>query len=579
VIRVVYPTPGQLVSSRDSNFIFGSVGSGDAALRINGIDVPVLPNGAFLAFLPLPSRSEPIYRLEVAHGRDTVRAVHRIALPAPRAILSDSGPLLVDSASLQPGAPQIWSTADRIRVSVRAPRNAAVLVRFADGREVPLRNIDGLIGAVPNVEAFRFPALDPNFFATDIPVGVFDGAGATVIVRRAADSVALPVPRVSTAEDAEGRWAIVGAAASTLPDTDRVVIARPVAGGTYKWFLLPGTVVEQTARVGPAARIRLDSGLSVWVEAAELQGLPAGFIPPKRVTANARVVAAPAGGDWSEVIIPMSARPAYAVEEEDRAIVVTLYDTEANTDIVNYASADASVDRVVWEQVTNDRARYTIRLKHAPYGYLVRWDAGSLAIRVRRPPVIDAARPLAGLTIAVDAGHPPAGSTGPTGLYEPVATLAVAQRVQAYLEARGAQVVMTRTAPGAFPLNERPVLARRANAHAFVSIHLNALPDGVNPFSAHGTGAYYFNGHSVALARELQRGMVRQMGLRDIGTNYDNLAVLRPTWMPAVLCEGAFLMIPEQEAALRTAEFQDRYALGVVEGIEAYFKGLAHGER
>ena len=129
----------------------------------------------------------------------------------------------------------------------------------------------------------------------------------------------------------------------------------------------------------------------------------------------------------------MSARPAYSVVEEERAIVVTLYDTQANTDIVNYASADASVDRVAWEQVTNDRARYTIRLKHAPYGYLVRWEAGALAIRVRRPPAIDAARPLAGLTIAVDAGHPPVGSTGPTGLYEAVATLAIAQRVQAYL--------------------------------------------------------------------------------------------------------------------------------------------------
>ena len=138
---------------------------------------------------------------------------------------------------------------------------------------------------------------------------------------------------------------------------------------------------------------------------------------------------------------------------------------------------------------------------------------------------------------------------------------------------------MTRTAPGAVPLNDRPVIARRANAHAFVSIHLNALPDGVNPFDAHGTGAYYFNEHSAALARELQRGMVRHIRLRDLGTNYDNLAVLRPTWMPAALCEGAFIMIPEQEAALRTAEFQDRYALGVVEGLEAYFKQLAHVER
>jgi N-acetylmuramoyl-L-alanine amidase len=34
-------------------------------------------------------------------------------------------------------------------------------------------------------------------------------------------------------------------------------------------------------------------------------------------------------------------------------------------------------------------------------------------------------------------------------------------------------------------------------------------------------------------------------------------------------------MIPEQEAALRTPEYQEAYARGVVEGLERYFAGLA----
>ena len=108
-----------------------------------------------------------------------------------------------------------------------------------------------------------------------------------------------------------------------------------------------------------------------------------------------------------------------------------------------------------------------------------------------------------------------------------------------------------------------------------MSIHLNALPDGVNPFTAHGTGTYYFHPHSEPLARTVQRGMVRHMGLRNLGVYYDNLALVRPTWMPSVLCEGAFLMIPEQEAALRTSEFQERYARGVADGLEEYFRRLA----
>jgi N-acetylmuramoyl-L-alanine amidase len=159
-----------------------------------------------------------------------------------------------------------------------------------------------------------------------------------------------------------------------------------------------------------------------------------------------------------------------------------------------------------------------------------------------------------------------------------VASLAVAERVKTYLETRGAQVVMTRTAPGAVALGDRPIVARRANAHAFVSIHLNAFPDGVNPFNNNGSGAYYFNAWSEPLARGVLRGMLRHMGLRDLGINYDNLAVLRPTWMPSVLCEGAFLMLPDQEAAMRTPEFQDAYALGVVEGLESYFGAMAKAQ-
>jgi N-acetylmuramoyl-L-alanine amidase len=107
-----------------------------------------------------------------------------------------------------------------------------------------------------------------------------------------------------------------------------------------------------------------------------------------------------------------------------------------------------------------------------------------------------------------------------------------------------------------------------------VSIHLNALPDGVNPFTAHGTGTYFFQPQSAPLAREVQAGMVQQMGLRDLGSFYDNLAVVRQTWMPSVLCEGAFLMIPEQEAWLRTPEFQQAYARGVADGLEGYFRAL-----
>ena len=560
-IRVVYPSEGQQIAARDSNFIFGSVGSGDAALSINGLTVPVQPNGSFLAFLPVPSGTRPAYELTAARGADTSRLTVRVGLPSPRISLPETGRLLVDSATIAPRGHYAVTRWEPVRVSIRAPRNAAVELQLADGGRLPLLRTD-VIG---------LPGGDPNLWSTEVVASRLSNP-SWIAVTRGADSLRLPLARVALIDSMGRQFAVIGAGASAAPDTDRVVIGRPIAGGTYKWFLIPGTVVELTGRIGAEARIRLARDLQVFVDPNELTLLPAGAVAVNPVAGNGRVTAT---GDWTDIRIPMASAPPYSVDIESNTIVLTLYGATANTDIINYASADSLVQHVTWRQLTSDRAEYRVALRQPPFGYLVWWEHGGLVLRVRHAPRVTPAHPLAGLTIAVDAGHPPGGATGPTGLYEAVATLAIAERVKTYLEQRGAHVLMTRTAPGAVPLGDRPVLARRFNAQAFISIHLNALPDGINPFAANGTGAYYFNSFSEPLARAVQHGMVRRMGLKDLGVNYDNLAVLRPTWMPSVLCEGAFLMIPEQEAALRTPEFQDAYARGVADGIEDFFRSLA----
>src|SRR6185295_9138268 len=83
-IRVVYPQAGQTVTSRDSNFIFGSLGSGRATLSINGHPARVYPNGAFIAFIPNPPGPTPRYELVAERGGESVRATHSINYPALR---------------------------------------------------------------------------------------------------------------------------------------------------------------------------------------------------------------------------------------------------------------------------------------------------------------------------------------------------------------------------------------------------------------------------------------------------------------------------------------------------------------
>ena len=467
--RVIYPRARQVIAVRDSNFLLGSVGSGDARLTINGASVTVHPNGAFLAWLPVPPRDRPRYELVVTKNGDTVRVVHEIAFPNP---------------------------------TTGAPPPPVTLT-------------------VPDVPTF-----------------------------------------VELQNSNEG----------AKSDTDMVTILRPTPAGTYKWFVHPRTIVELTGERGDWVRVRLDATLDAWLERKYVKP-DARAANVRRTASNARVTA---NERWTDVRIPLTERTPFLIEERRDAVVLTLYNTVSNIDIINFSTDDAVVRDVTWEQASSDRVRVTVHLRQAPYGYLTLWDRGAFVLRMRRPPVVgDITRPLAGRVIAVDAGHPPIGSIGPTGLYEGDATLAVARALQPMLEAAGATVVMTRTAAGPVALGDRAIIARRGDAEVMVSIHLNAHPDGVNPSRTNGTGTYFFHHRAEPLARAVQRGMVRWMGLRDLGVNYDNLAVVRPTWFAAILCEGAFVILPDQEAALRTPEFQSRYAIGMLEGLEKYFSELS----
>jgi len=546
---VVYPVANSLVESRDSNFIFGSVGNGHARLSINGAPVEVHPNGAYLAYLPVPPADSPRYDLVAVLGADTARLTHPVKLRPPvRRFFADSS-LAYDTESVSPSGRMVLRDEDSVRVSVRTSSNASVVWRGG---------LDDEIALTPQGESF----------AALVPARMFR-TRTELLISRGRDSIRVALPVIAPA--LPNQWATIGTDSSGPDATDEELIGRPIPAGTYKWFLLPGTPLEVTGRDGEYSRVRLDSHLEIWVSASELHPLPASYIPVRRIAGNARLVSSPG---WEDLVVPMGARPAYFVNESTHELTVTLYDTMINTDIVNYGASDTLVREAKWTQESDDRGHFTLELSAPAYGYLAFWSNGAFVLRVRRPPRIRKDSPLSGLTIAIDPGHPPIGATGPTGLYEPVPTLAIGLVVQQLLEARGAKVVMTRTTAAPVALGDRPVMARKADANALVSIHLNALPDGINPFTSNGTGAYYFRSQSVPLARELQRAMVARMGLRNLGINYDNLRLARPTWMPAVLCEGAFLMIPEQEAALRTPEFQRKYATAIVDGLESYFRSL-----
>jgi N-acetylmuramoyl-L-alanine amidase len=490
-----------MLTARDSNFIFGSVGSGDAALRINGYPIPVWPNGAFMGWLPVPPDSAPRY--ELLAGNST--GISRLILP------------------------------------VRIP-------------------------AIPDT-THREPAGD-----TLNPVPPPDAL--------------MPVP---------GRvYVALGNPSSVVNDTDRVTIAMPEpreSGQVYKWFLFPGTRVKVTGlrKLGNTefVRIELDSAQEAWVQRSEIArdgsstapGMFAGdSTAPLRRVGTVRIEPT---AEWIDVVIPITGPPPpFLVEQTLRGISLLVYGVTGAPVISTMPRPTDMYLNSVSSTPEATRVRYAVNLAGAPYGYLALWKNGALTFRVRRPPTIaDPAAPLRGLTITVDPGHPPAGATGPTLLYEGDAVLQVGLKLRDLLTEKGANVVMTRTTPDPVELGLRPIISRRANAHAFVSIHLNAFPDGVNPFVNNGTLTLYFWPHSIPLGVATQSELLVELGLRDNGTKFQNIAVARGTWMPSILTEGAFVIMPDQEAAMRTSSYQEAYARGILRGLESYFASLAPVKR
>ena len=623
-LRVVYPPPDAVLQVRDSSFLFGTAGSGDAAVTIDGQPARVWPNGAWLAYVALPLDSLMRLRIEARRGADLAVLEHPVRRRLADAGRHAVGTAWLDSLSLAPTG-RLWlARGEYLTLGVRAAEGASVRVRLPDGTILPLSPQPQPLEVPAAVRAFerdttrlrtplvrdRYVGLvrgralgpDPGVMlpvvtsatpaiseASAAPAPVVPMAPAAPAASRSpplasSDSVWPVVEAIVGTDTARARWPLQVAMLDTLPVaveldddstgtgiTDSMTVGRAVPGGTYAWFFPTGTRASVTGRRNDDVRLRLSQDAEAWVPAIDARPLTPGG-PAQAIVGSVSVTRSP---DRATVRIPLSQRAPFRVEEAERSLVVTLYGATGDVDWMRYGPADSLIRRMSWRQAAADEVALTFELEQPVWGYRARWDRTDLLLDIRRPPVIVAGDPLRGRVIAVDPGHPPGGAMGPTGLREADANLAVALELRRLLQTAGARVLMTRTTDSVVELWPRVQFAEQAGAEVLVSIHNNALPDGINPFVNNGTSVYYNQSRSVPLARAIQAALLRRLGLRDLGFGRGDLALVRGTWMPSVLTEGLFMTLPDQEAALRSTEGQRLYAQAVADGLRAYLEDRA----
>lgn len=231
------------------------------------------------------------------------------------------------------------------------------------------------------------------------------------------------------------------------------------------------------------------------------------------------------------------------------------------------------------------------------------------------PPAVPMRGGMRPLVVAIDAGHggQDPGAIGPNGKREKDVTLAVARELARQINATpGLKAYLTRDTDVFIPLNRRAVLARKAKADMFVSIHADAAENR----SARGSSVFVLSlrGASSQRARwladkENASDLIGGVSLAETGSTLAsvlidltqsgqmkaseeaaehvldslgrvgqkrrvekaNFAVLRTSDIPAMLVETGFISNHEEEGLLTSASYQRKLANAVLDGVQTYF--------
>jgi N-acetylmuramoyl-L-alanine amidase len=373
-----------------------------------------------------------------------------------------------------------------------------------------------------------------------------------------------------------------------LADRTKDIDARPYgiveseSDGGWLFFPPARTPFVITGSAGDYYRVALGANQQGWIEKKSLELEAAGTPRPR---ASVQGVAIEDGAKAGTVIVHLTGRVPYWINEsiETPGLRIRLFGAVAGGDFIRYGADRANIAEVRWDQLGGEVSTLEIKLRQRTmWGYHAQWDGNDLKLVIKKPPRFKSAPTpaLSGLLVVIDPGHSPdAGSIGPLGTQERDVNLAIAKRLAAHLEGLGARAVLTRTANVPVGLYQRTDLAEQMGADILISVHNNALPDGVDPFTHHGFSVYYYQPQSLGLARSIHNAYRRDTNLADYGLYYDNLALTRPTEEPAVLTESAFIMWPPEEMDLRSPSFQERLAATIAEGMNRWASAARAAER
>lgn len=562
LVTVQYPDEGYALPYAKGTFLLGVATPTGGLLTINGSSVAQHADGGYLAFVPVDPGSFT-FHLEYRVGASSAAYDRRVSVGKPLTP-SPPEPLAVDPEYTRPDGDVALQPGDWLYTQVKGTPLTRAKVK-----------VEGVTGWLPMLES---TAAAPGLYQAAIPVTEgfrADRARVRFRLKRGFWS--------SVSAQAPGSVSAPAPLRVVETSTDTAYVRTGPERG-YMLFPLLGTRFVSDGRLKTQQRLRLSAAESGWAYAGSLRELPEGTPPPEAVLSAVRTQFLGPRETW--VRLDLSELVPAEVLEEGEWLRLRLHHTVGHNNWIVYDSSDTYVREVQWRQEDSRTVELRVRLDAAVplWGWRLAWEPGQLVLILRRPPAPElwSASPLKGLSIVLDPGHSPGkkeGAVGPLGTRESEVNMTVALELKSLLEADGASVLLTREGLEEKALVERPRLAWEKRGDLFVSIHNNALPDGVNPFAApRGFMVFYYHPHSLAFARAMHKSYAKASPVIDEGLRYGNLLVARESGMPAILTESDYLMFPERELRLLSPDYQKALAKIHRDGILNFLKPFSKPE-
>jgi len=535
-----------------------------ATVSINGQTLKQYKTGIFFTTV---SFSEGLNRItaEAVYPDGRKAVCENVIIYEKRDLSRQPYPLWIESRSFEPAADAELLPDDVVKVSFRGSKGQEAWIDIKPGKkslrclredfddysvyraELPVRSLGG--GDVHTLSVRLLPAAgapDKKTYRPDIT--------KTVTVKNPED---FPLLRVKN-------------------DYSRLVynLGAPRLGGPVRTELGPGVILKTSGKIGRNFRVRLSNTETGFISEDDVE-----VIAGRKAQPLYSVTSMSCGPSAkSDVVsIPYLEPVPYEVypDPDGKRLVITLFGVESAATWVSHRTGCRVIDKLTWEQTTPETFRVYVNLKTEKiWGYDIRPSGRSLVLNVRYAPEFDPAgeRPLAGLKIAIEAGHGGSGTgaIGLSGLVEKDINLDLSFRLGELCNTMGAEVVQVRDSDRDMTLIEKRDIAIKAGADMLISIHANA--GGRGYLSVAGTSTYWHNPFWAPLAQSIYDRLL-ETGLGEFGVvGSFNYTVTRATQMPAVLVEQAFMTHAEDEEKLADPEFRQQMAVKIYEGIVDYLK-------